>query len=193
MDTKKFLNYFTPESLETIRKNTALTNCQKAVKNRKRDLYLRRKYAITLDEYNRMLADQGGVCAVCLRPGVTRSLAVDHDHKCSRIKIKTNCIAAGIWHAAVSYRSFGFLTGGETKSEAIKNARNHLKKESIRGLLCPNCNTGLRKYGDDPDRLLRASEYLRKFHNHATISGVPASNIVVDNYENVPQLPQKII
>lgn len=52
------------------------------VKSRERDRYLRRKYGITLEEYDAMLAAQDGVCAICRRPpteGV--SLHVDHDHE----------------------------------------------------------------------------------------------------------------
>lgn len=51
-------------------------------------LYVRRKrlsrYELTLSDYDRMLADQGGVCAGCgLTPEENgRSFAVDHDHSC---------------------------------------------------------------------------------------------------------------
>lgn len=52
--------------------------------DRKKDADLRRNYNISLDQYDKMLARQGGGCAVC---GATeaengRSLAVDHDHAC---------------------------------------------------------------------------------------------------------------
>lgn len=43
------------------------------------------RYGISEDEYQKMLGDQGGVCAVCGAedPGCTgRSWAVDHDHSC---------------------------------------------------------------------------------------------------------------
>lgn len=45
-----------------------------------RDHELRQTYGITCESYYRLLAQQGGVCAVCgRRPGKWR-LAVDHDH-----------------------------------------------------------------------------------------------------------------
>lgn len=57
------------------------------VKRRERDAYLKRKFGISVDEYDAMLAEQGGVCAVCSRlptPGI--SLHVDHDHETGRIR-----------------------------------------------------------------------------------------------------------
>lgn len=51
-------------------------------------------YGLTLEEYNERLAEQGGVCAICLAPerdshgrtGRVFSLAVDHDHSTGRIR-----------------------------------------------------------------------------------------------------------
>lgn len=48
-------------------------------------LAMQSRYGITLDRYNEMLIDQGGVCALC--GGVNkggRALSVDHDHDCCR-------------------------------------------------------------------------------------------------------------
>jgi hypothetical protein len=42
--------------------------------------YLERVYGITLQEYETMLQQQGGVCAVCWKYPRSRALAVDHDH-----------------------------------------------------------------------------------------------------------------
>lgn len=55
---------------------------------RNRDVYaarnLRHKHGLTLDEYDAMLAIQGGGCAVCGtdRPGGRGRFHVDHDHAC---------------------------------------------------------------------------------------------------------------
>ena len=48
------------------------------------DRHLRNTYGITADEYDRMLAAQGGVCAICGETAITttfhKRLHVDHDH-----------------------------------------------------------------------------------------------------------------
>ena len=49
-------------------------------KNR-REKNLKRKYGISLEGYSAMLARQSGVCAICLKEEVNKSLCVDHDHK----------------------------------------------------------------------------------------------------------------
>jgi Recombination endonuclease VII len=46
----------------------------------RRDGHLRRKYGLTADQFDAMLARQGGGCAICGRTKDRgRSLAVDHD------------------------------------------------------------------------------------------------------------------
>ena len=42
---------------------------------------LKCKFGITLEQYEEMLAKQGGVCALC-HGDDTRALNVDHDHSC---------------------------------------------------------------------------------------------------------------
>lgn len=48
----------------------------------RRNFNLMRRYNITVEQYDRMLADQGGVCAICKKPPVKNRLHVDHDHAC---------------------------------------------------------------------------------------------------------------
>jgi len=52
-----------------------------------RKSHLKRKYGMTLDDYEAMLAAQGGVCAICGKPRPEeRTLHVDHDHETGEIR-----------------------------------------------------------------------------------------------------------
>lgn len=45
------------------------------------------KYGITPDQYNALLDDQNGVCAICYDKCITRAwLCVDHDHKTGKVR-----------------------------------------------------------------------------------------------------------
>jgi hypothetical protein len=50
------------------------------------------RYGITLEEFEKILAEQGGVCAVCgetesdVQYGRLRPLSVDHDHVTGKIR-----------------------------------------------------------------------------------------------------------
>ena len=58
---------------------------RKAVASRKS--HLKRKYGMTLEDYDRLLEQQGGGCAVCGRPPREDiSLHVDHDHDTGHIR-----------------------------------------------------------------------------------------------------------
>jgi hypothetical protein len=41
------------------------------------------------------------------------------------------------------------------------------KTNKVRGLLCNNCNAGVGRFKDEPDRLRSAADYLER-HNNAT-------------------------
>lgn len=86
----------------------------------KRANVLRSNYGLTLDDYNRMLAEQNGVCAICKQPeratikgGGLRPLAVDHCHKTGKVRglLCMHCNQAlgkfndnpGILASAISY------------------------------------------------------------------------------------------
>jgi hypothetical protein len=81
-----------------------------------RDTKLRSKYGITSEEYEAMLQEQGGVCAICRRgPEVSKHgrLAVDHDHGTDAVRalLCSSCnVALGLFQddpdvlmAAVGY------------------------------------------------------------------------------------------
>jgi hypothetical protein len=133
--------------------------------DQQRDKYLRRKYGISLEDYQRMLEEQDGKCWICRRPPGTRSLAVDHDHKAKRIKVDVLRLAGGVlWRAKAWYRGqFWYSYELPQKRKTIQHVREQLKKASVRGLLCPHCNSGLRKYSDLAERFERAALYLRRF------------------------------
>ena len=56
------------------------------MKRRDRDARYRREYGITLVEYDQMLAEQGGVCAICKKEPDGRRLSVDHDHVTGEVR-----------------------------------------------------------------------------------------------------------
>jgi hypothetical protein len=54
---------------------------------------LRKKYKLTPADYDAMLSEQGGLCAVCRQPettrgrgGAPRRLSVDHDHRTGAVR-----------------------------------------------------------------------------------------------------------
>lgn len=50
------------------------------------DTNLRRRYGLSMDEYNAILAAQDGLCAICKGPPGARRLAVDHDHETGEVR-----------------------------------------------------------------------------------------------------------
>ena len=49
--------------------------------------HLKRKFGLTVEQYDAMLAAQGGVCAICGRPPRDDiSLHVDHDHETGQVR-----------------------------------------------------------------------------------------------------------
>ncbi len=50
-------------------------------KDKYRDTYMKRVYGISLDDYNKMVGEQNGLCYVCHNPPKgNKKLAVDHCH-----------------------------------------------------------------------------------------------------------------
>ncbi len=72
------------EELNAYRRDRRL---DPAVKSRERAGHLRRKYGISLAQYDEMLAAQDGACFICnSAPRPPYSLHVDHDHVTGRIR-----------------------------------------------------------------------------------------------------------
>lgn len=145
----------------------------------KADKRLQRTYGITLAEYNQKLVDQNGCCAICHRPPTTVRLAVDHDHRFDRAKIVTRKPAS---NETCGGKFGGFAEGyapngkykcmyAKTRKFARDAVRRLFRCMSVRGLLCMNCNRGLQKFYDRPERFERAAQYLRKFEESARDGG----------------------
>ncbi len=80
--------YFSERDGKVIECKECVTN-----KNHRRALNLRashllRKFGITLEDYDKMFASQGGKCFVCgaSESGGKRSFYIDHDHKTGKIR-----------------------------------------------------------------------------------------------------------
>ena len=57
------------------------------VKRQMREYHLKRKFDLTLEQYDALLAEQGGGCGICgKRPRNDISLHVDHDHTTGKIR-----------------------------------------------------------------------------------------------------------
>ena len=65
-----------------------LTEEQKLIKAKNNRVHrLRVNYGLTLEDYDKMLEEQGGVCAICGKPDPTHpNLAVDHCHITGKIR-----------------------------------------------------------------------------------------------------------
>jgi len=64
------------------------------INDKQKKSHLKRRYGITFEQYNELLVQQGGVCAICLQPEtsisplskVFKNLAIDHNHKNGEIR-----------------------------------------------------------------------------------------------------------
>jgi hypothetical protein len=82
-DTKRAWRIKNPEASRTATERYRKNNPDTA-----RALHLRKAFGITLDRYRAMLAEQGGVCAICgaPKPGGRGSFHVDHDHATGAVR-----------------------------------------------------------------------------------------------------------
>jgi hypothetical protein len=132
------------------------------------DRRLQRTYGISLAEYNQMLKDQNGVCAICHQPPKEggRNLHVDHMHTDTKIVAVKE--GKKLWYAYNPATQVTLNAGifyGKTKAEAIKRTILTTKPLTVRGLLCWKDNTAIQKFNDDPDRMESAAKYIRTYND----------------------------
>jgi hypothetical protein len=81
-----------------------------------------KKYRMTTEQYDRLLASQDGGCAICgARPPSDRSLAVDHCHE--------RFVIRGILCQPCNVGLGNFKDNPETMQKAIQYLRTHQEKE----------------------------------------------------------------
>jgi hypothetical protein len=93
-------------------------------KKQKRDYYhknklswrryeLKKRYGITLEDYDKLLKDQQGKCAICRRSPVRNRLHVDHDHRTLKVRglLCTRCNGDLGWFEKFSRRIADYLKG----------------------------------------------------------------------------------
>ena len=133
---------------------------------------LLRSYGITLKQQRKQLKKQKGKCWICResknKKGELYKLATDHDHKWKRAKITSKKRSSG-WKSKAIYRGKEFVGCGRTKSLALKDIKQKLKRRSVRGLICWPCNRALRAWNDDPVKMKVAAEYLERWQKSAII------------------------
>lgn len=54
--------------------------------DRTHERYVQRAYNLAPGEYARMLAEQDGRCAICMKQPRSKRLSVDHDHTTGRVR-----------------------------------------------------------------------------------------------------------
>ncbi len=75
------------ENLDRFRENQRRMRNTPEGKARQRAGHLKRKYGITVQQYDALLASQGGGCAICGRlPQPDVSLHLDHDHDSGQLR-----------------------------------------------------------------------------------------------------------
>lgn len=111
--------------------------------NYMKDLDLRRKYGLCLEDYNKMFVSQSGCCAICDKhqTNFKKGLVVDHDHVTGKVRklLCPNCNAAigmlgediGLLAKAIEYiQSHAAGSGISTPTASGKDAENGAKKDA---------------------------------------------------------------
>ena len=75
------------ENIERFRENQRRMRSTPEGKAKQRTGHLKRKYGMTVEQYDTILSEQGGGCAICGRkPRPDISLHIDHDHETGAVR-----------------------------------------------------------------------------------------------------------
>jgi hypothetical protein len=127
------------ENPERYKETQRKTRSRPEYKRYMREYHLTRKYGITIADYEQMLAEQYGGCAICGRPEPEDgSLHVDHDHDTGAVR--------GLLCFPCNQAIGAFAEDLELLSSALTYLRHHDITESeldelirarVRALACP--------------------------------------------------------
>jgi len=90
---------------------------------------LERRYGLTAERYYKILSDQRGLCAVCLRPPKPgERLSVDHDHSCCPEGARScgKCIR-GLVHSSCNF-AIGLFEDNPT---ALRLAAQYIERTAV--------------------------------------------------------------
>lgn len=90
------------------------------IKANNKDHQLRRKFGITLEEYNIMFISQNGCCKICgvSQSALTKSLSVDHDHISGKVR------------GLLCHKCNSLLGYAKDRTQLLKNAIDYLKNSN---------------------------------------------------------------
>jgi len=131
-------------------------------KEKARDRHYRKKYGISLEEYNQMSEERNHLCDVCKQPSGENALAVEHCHRWRYVKIMSAKRPSGSWVANAHYWGNFYADIADKKNEAIQEVRRQLQRASVRGLACFPCNRAIRAVRNRPDIAQGIADYLRR-------------------------------
>jgi recombination endonuclease VII/HNH endonuclease len=172
---------------------------------------LRKSFGLERHDIDRMLLEQGGVCAVCKQPetsirdGNVKALATDHDHALEKATGRI-FIRGGLcsrcnpligfaqedperMQAAIDFVILcrDLFAKQEGKCAICKKETQHLLLDrSIagampRGLVCLDCKHTIVFLGDDPEKASRMADFLTHYRR------VPGSKIEDNLWEPIPK------
>lgn len=100
-----------------------------------RDKYYRKRFNLSLEEYNNLLTAQRDCCAVCMQStsSFNKRLAVDHNHKTGEVRgllcFRCNHFVVGKYtDPALLYAAARYLTGPHTGKFVPKKVKTKRKK-----------------------------------------------------------------
>jgi hypothetical protein len=169
---------------------------------------LRRNFGLEPEDFERLLAEQKGVCSICGEPetsyrdGKLKALAVDHDHNTDTIRglLCSRCnpmigyaqedperMRTAINFVVMCRTLFAQQNGkcAVCGDQGLRLILDRSLDEGIpRGLVCYDCKRTMTRFGDDSAKMRRAAAFLQHYRR------VPGSAIEENLWEPIERSPE---